>query len=290
MNEHDTTPTDNEAINQRALSQSDLDSMYLEAQDLLDAGTPAEDVRSVISGMLESAGQAPLAENETQRSITLDIDGEMVERTIVVSPEDFGTSVRPMSELISDGFVEADDSSETEVPAAKVEHDLGDTALNEVSRQKTIEERLGELDAMKSTKAAPESDEEEPESVESQKERAQYLFDVFGDLTDEFHQVLVVLERSQQPNEIRYHMNLLRPVIQQVVDSYPSYITDKDVRYDLDMVNSIMSDVQYRYGRLNQIIDEQGAPSEEFGSSVRSILHHGLMGAMYEAKRKVSGE
>lgn len=155
-----TTESDKENVNARPLSQAELDSLYLEVQDLLDVDTPDVDVRAKISSFLESFGQPALGEEETQRDMTLDIEGEIVERTIVVSPEDFGTNVRPISELISDGFVEVDVSNENDLPVAKVEHDLGDVALTEVSREEFIEARLGELDAMMIT---AESDEEEAE-------------------------------------------------------------------------------------------------------------------------------
>ncbi len=285
MNEEITSATtSHETVTPRTLSQGDLDSMYLEVQDLLDANTPSEDIRVAVSSMLEAVGQSPLAENETQRTMALDVDGEIVDQTVVVGIDDFGTFVRSIRETGIDGFMDIEASSEGEAPAARVEADLADVALQSAINEGVSESRLG---ALPEKAESPESPDKEAESAESQQERASVLYDSFGQLTDEFRKSLELLERSQQPQEVEYHLNLLMPLIYNVMDRFPSDITDSEVRRNLDTVGYIMGDVQYRTGRLRQILDEQGLESGEFASSVRSIQHDGLLGSMIETQRRL---
>lgn len=171
-----------------------------------------------------------------------------------------------------------------DTPATKVEHDLADVALSAAINEGVLESRLGPSPE----KPAVTKEDEPTEPVESQQERAKQLYDKFKELTDKFQECLEVIGRSQQPQEITYHLTNLQPLIYAVTDSFPSKITDKEIRTNLDMINSMMVDVQYRVSRLNQILEEEGLQTGTFNSSVINIQHHGLLGAMIGTNQKIS--
>jgi hypothetical protein len=141
MHDHlNTTPdTSSETLPARTLSKADLETIELQVRDRLMEGDSEGELRALTSTLLENAGQAPLSENETERTFMLDIDGEEVERTLVVDPNDFGTFVRSTSEMGIEGLADEDDSHEAAAPEAKVEHDLGEQALKAVEAVDTAE-------------------------------------------------------------------------------------------------------------------------------------------------------
>ena len=145
----------------RTLDQSELEIIELQVRDRLMQGDSDEQVRQLTDSLLKSVGQAPLADGETQRSMKLRIDGEEVERTVVIDPSDFGTFVRTPAEMGIDGFEGDDASHELEATHDEiVDRELGEVALaSAVGEDGPRSQETGEVE--------DESDEETEETHES---------------------------------------------------------------------------------------------------------------------------
>jgi|GEM_PF-2535295 len=128
MTELHTTAPEKQDVPARELSRDDLEVIELQVRDRLLTTDSVESARELASELLVSVGQEPLAENETRRVMLMNIDGEPVEQTIVVDPEDFGTAVRSISEMGIEGFVDEEASNEVE-PAEQLERELGEVAI-----------------------------------------------------------------------------------------------------------------------------------------------------------------
>lgn len=159
MTEQFTSSTEQDAPHS-ALHPAELTAMYATIHNMLDRGTPVEDVRGVASSLLEKAGYSPLAEHESQRTVTVEIDGVEQEQAIAVDLDDFGVFLLRPEDMGIEGFADVVSSTETETPVGHIEHALGRTALSEAINEgmPRVNERLGEVPASESEAAVVESE------------------------------------------------------------------------------------------------------------------------------------
>ena len=267
MNEYLTPEAINdtpEALEPMVLNKSELDDIELYVRELLNTGATYNDLRAVISAMLEQKGQLPLAEGEDSRTLTLDIDGEIVERTVVLDPRDFGTTVSNVeAHLMSDDAVEdfpidrlrerlndTIDSPEEESPNNQAEQDatndtldkkLGHDAVqaSDVSVENTAaaEEQL--LDDAHEDEAEPEATQEDESTEQLNQESMQLARRKLNDL----------LEVSQTEQRV------ISPIMDELATNLSRGMLD---------IDSVGQDIQMVWQRMNQLVEESNTTVRAF--------------------------
>jgi len=247
-----------ESLEPRLLTKSELDDMEAYVHALRETNATHNDMRAIVSELLVEKGHEPLADGEDRRTFQLETDGDVVEQTIFLDPSDFATFI----------------------VAAKDQIVTAETINNSIEDR--LNRRLGRV------AAAEASVSEEPmQTIEEAHEAALPLFEAFGSYVDTFHQTLSQLERVQRTGEAHYLVGGLMQEVRKLQDSFPHGITETDTRQQLTILSSILSDVQYRLSRLDQIVGEGGTQTQEYKGYVTNIQHHGLLGAMYDVRRKL---
>ena len=192
---YEKAPAENEKPKPQVLDQSGLETIELQVRDRLMQGDTDEQMRELTSSLLESIGQAPLAEGEAQRSMKLLIDGQEVEHTIVVDPSDFGTFVRTPSEMGLEGFESEASAADTESAHDEershdeiVDRELGELALEHVSEQVEVHNlEVSAPEAKEPTEAAVDIDEinEDDEEAETEDTHESDVASTIDELIDD---------------------------------------------------------------------------------------------------------
>ncbi len=255
-----------EAIEPAALTPADLRVMYAELGDILEVSSE-EAARDAISEFLVTRGLAPLAEGEEQRMVTLQINGEAVEQTIVVGSGDFGTFVRTPEEMKISAEAEQSekgaDRAETE-PLTLIEQQLNELAVKntvevpEAEAATDVEAVFAELD---SQILAPKADTKPEANQAKELDKLERLYDNYALLVNELEQMAAMTLQSREPNEVRYRIGKVKDLAGTLSYGFPSGITDPSDRTNLTMINTSINDVFRELAKIEDAIEGYGIGS-----------------------------
>lgn len=247
-----------EIIEPRTLAQSELDDIELTVRELLETEVTHNDLRAVVSSLLEEKGQLPLGEEENQRQFQIEVDGEVVEKNIYIDPSDFGTVVRPLRLEDFTADTRSLDTVELSEPAGVAEA--------EVSQEQPVESDMAEQAELNTEQAALDREEiGDEQRTEADAERQKHeLIDQENQerLRDVRNRLNTMVEDAG--TDVRIMANILEDLTQ---SAYRQMINTNDIQDTLHSLQRKLSESSERSQEVTRYL--QGV-TEEFNLDVDS--------------------